>query len=360
MSSITGKNIQISVFGQSHSPAAGVVIDGLPAGFRLDIDRIAAFMARRAPGRSAIVTARKEADEPEILSGLSDGCTCGAPLTAIIRNTDARSGDYAGIADTPRPSHADYAAFVKYNGFNDVYGGGHLSGRLTAPLCFAGAVCMQYLESCGIKIRSHIYSVGDVKDEPFDPVRPDGAAVDGTFPVIDTACGDRMKALIESVRAQGDSVGGVIECAVTGVPAGVGDPMFDGLENVIAKNVFAIPAVKGVEFGAGFGISAMRGSEANDPFRTDGGKITTVTNNSGGINGGISNGMPIIFRAAFRPTPSIAKTQKTVNMKTGANAELSTDGRHDPCVVVRAVPAVEAAAAVSVFDLMCNAQRTNK
>lgn len=354
MSSITGKNIQISVFGQSHSPSTGVVIDGLPAGFRLDFDKIAAFMARRAPGNGPLSTARKEADEPEILAGLSDGRTCGAPLATIIRNTDARSGDYAGIADTPRPSHADYAAFVKYNGFNDVSGGGHLSGRLTAPLCFAGAVCIQYLESRGIKIGSHVYSVGNVKDAPFDPVRPDGAAVDETFPVIDAACGDRMKALIGSVRAQGDSIGGVIECAITGVPAGVGDPMFDGIENVIAKNVFAIPAVKGVEFGAGFGISAMRGSEANDAFCAGDGKITTLTNNSGGINGGISNGMPIIFRAAFRPAPSIAKTQRTVDLRTGENAELTVGGRHDPCVVVRAVPAVEAAAAISIFDLTCN------
>lgn len=353
MSSVTGKNIVISIFGQSHSPAVGVVIDGLPAGMRLDQDAVRAFMARRAPGGSALSTPRREADIPEILSGLADGFTCGAPLCAVIRNTNVRSGDYSGIADCPRPSHADYTARVKWNGFNDVAGGGHFSGRLTAPMCFAGAVCMQFLKEKDIKISSHIYSIGGVNDEPFDPVAPDaGRITDAAFPVLDAGKGEKMKELIAQARDKGDSVGGVIECAITGLRAGLGDPMFDGMENLIAKNVFAIPAVKGIEFGAGFDITRMRGSEANDPFCTDGNAVGTVTNNSGGINGGITNGMPVIFRAAFRPTPSIAVPQNTVSLSKKENTELTVRGRHDPCVAVRAAPAVEAAAAITIADLV--------
>ena len=355
MSSVTGNKIKISVFGQSHSPAIGVVIDGIPAGLRLDTDAIGAFMARRAPGGSPLSTPRREADIPEIVSGLSGGVTCGAPMCAIIRNTNTKSGDYANILDCPRPSHADYTAFVKWNGFNDVAGGGHFSGRLTAPLCFAGAVCMQLLALQGVKIRSHIYSIGDVRDKPFDPIHPENNDIaDDRFPVIDPGRGDEMRELIELARSEGDSVGGIIECAVTGLKAGIGDPMFDGMENIIAKNVFAIPAVKGIEFGAGFDITRMRGSEANDPFCVDGGTIGTVSNDSGGINGGISNGMPIIVRVAFKPTPSIAREQKTINLEDKTNATIKIGGRHDPCIVQRAVPAVESILALSVLDLMMN------
>ena len=355
MSSMTGKNIKISVFGQSHSEAIGVVIDSLPAGVTLDMEKIYAFMARRAPGNNAFSTARKEADKPEILSGLVDNTTCGAPLCAVIHNTNTRSGDYANLKDCPRPSHADYAAAVKYNGFNDVAGGGHFSGRLTAPLCFAGAVCMQILKSKGINIKAHIYSIGNVKDTPFDMVNitsEDIASKD--FPVIDDNAGKEMQEVILTAKSEADSVGGIIECAVTGVPAGCGDPMFDGVENIIAKNIFGIPAVKGIEFGNGFECTTLRGSENNDAYTLRDGKIVTTTNNSGGITGGITTGMPIVFRTAIKPTPSIGKEQDSVSLSENTDKKLVIHGRHDPCIVQRAVPVIEAVAAISILDILEN------
>ncbi len=355
MSSMTGKNIKISVFGQSHSEAIGVVIDSLPAGVTLDMEKIYAFMARRAPGNNAFSTARKEADKPEILSGLVDNTTCGAPLCAVIHNTNTRSGDYANLKDCPRPSHADYAAAVKYNGFNDVAGGGHFSGRLTAPLCFAGAVCMQILKSRGINIKAHIYSIGNVKDTPFDMVNitsEDIASKD--FPVIDDNAGKEMQEVILTAKSEADSVGGIIECAVTGVPAGCGDPMFDGVENIIAKNIFGIPAVKGIEFGNGFECTTLRGSENNDAYTLRDGKIVTTTNNSGGITGGITTGMPIVFRTAIKPTPSIGKEQDSVSLSENTDKKLVIHGRHDPCIVQRAVPVIEAVAAISILDILEN------
>lgn len=357
MSSIlTGKNIQVSVFGQSHSKAIGAVIDGLPAGFAVDAEKVNAFMARRAPGRAKFSTSRKEADSPVVLSGLLDGVTCGAPLGVMIENTNTRSQDYDNLRRTPRPAHSDYAAAVRYNGFNDIAGGGHFSGRLTAPLCYAGAICLQILEEKGVSVRAHIASVAGIADTPFDKVyvQTDDIAAK-PFPVLSDEQGEKMQAAIEEARMNTDSVGGVIECAVVGLPAGIGDPMFDGVENQLAKNLFGIPAVKGLEFGSGFAGSALRGSENNDPFCVDNGEIRTVTNNHGGILGGITSGMPVVFRVAIKPTASIAKPQQSVNLETKTEETLRIVGRHDPCIVPRAVPVVEAVTAITVLDMLLGA-----
>ena len=346
MSSVYTGNLTVAIFGQSHAPAIGVTIDGLPAGLPVDLDALQQFLRRRAPGQNAWSTPRKEADAPEILCGLSNGRTCGAPLTAIIRNTNTRSGDYDNLRDTPRPGHADYTAQMKFSGAQDVAGGGHFSGRLTAPLCIAGGICLQLLETQGVTVRARIVSVGAVTDDsPF--LTPVG---EKAFPAVSDAAAAAMQAEIAAARADGDSVGGVIECVVEGLPAGVGDPMFGGLENLISRAVFAIPAVKGIEFGAGFAAARMRGSENNDPFRVENGVVVTETNHCGGILGGISDGMPIVFRAAFKPTPSIARQQRSVSLGQLENKTLVIQGRHDPCIVPRAVPCVEAAAAIAVLD----------
>lgn len=356
MSSSFGNMIKVTIFGQSHSGAIGVVVDGLPAGIKLDIAAIERFMQRRAPGANSLSTARKEADTPEIVSGLVDDVTCGAPLCAVIRNSDARSRDYAKLRDLPRPMHADFAAAVKYGGANDIRGGGQFSGRLTAPLCFAGAVAIQLLEAAGIFVGTHIAEIAGVADRAFDPVEVSGEELKKTaqkkFPVIDDEAGNRMEQAILEAKRDGDSVGGIIECAVVGLDAGIGEPIYDGVENRIAAVVFGIPAVKGIEFGAGFAAARMRGSEHNDPFTMKDGKIRTVTNRHGGILGGISTGMPVIFRAAFKPTPSIAKEQQTVSLERRENSALIIEGRHDPCVVLRAAPCVEAAAALAILDLL--------
>lgn len=355
MSSILqGDHIRVSVFGQSHSKAIGAVIDGLPAGFKIDFDKLKAFTQRRAPGNASFSTARKEADEPVILSGLCDGVTCGAPLSMLVENTNTRSGDYDNLRDTPRPSHADFAANVKFRGFQDVAGGGHFSGRLTAPLCFAGGICLQMLEARGVWVRAHIYSIADVCDTPYDPVhvQTDDVAAK-PFPVLSDKQGEKMRGAIEKARMDCDSVGGVVECAVTGVPAGYGEPMFDGIENRLAKALFGIPAVKGLEFGSGFAGSRLRGSENNDAFLTDGaGHVTTATNNHGGILGGITSGMPIVFRVAIKPTASIAKPQQSVHLPTDTQTTLVIKGRHDPCIVPRAVPVVEAVTAITMLDIL--------
>ena len=346
MSSVYTGNVTVAIFGQSHAPAIGVTIDGLPAGLPVDLDALQQFLRRRAPGQNAWSTPRKEADAPEILCGLSNGRTCGAPLTAIIHNTNTRSGDYDDLRDTPRPGHADYTAQMKFSGAQDVAGGGHFSGRLTAPLCIAGGICLQLLKTQGVTIRARIVSVGAVTDDsPF--LTPVG---EKAFPAVSDAAAAAMQAEIAAARADGDSVGGVIECVIEGLPAGVGDPMFDGLENLISRAVFAIPAVKGIEFGAGFAAARMRGSENNDPFRVENGAVVTETNHCGGILGGISDGMPIVFRAAFKPTPSIARQQRSVSLGQMENKTLVIQGRHDPCIVPRAVPCVEAAAAIAVLD----------
>ncbi len=354
MSSSYGKNIRITIFGQSHSEGIGVCIEGLPAGIEIDIEELQRFLDRRAPGKNAYSTKRREPDMPEFLSGMANGITCGAPLTAVIRNTDIRSSDYSELFDVPRPAHADFTAHVKYGGAQDVRGGGHFSGRLTAPLCIAGGICLQLLKRHGIEIAAHISSIGNVSDAHFDMVNVTEedffALRENDFPVIDFASGQKMKEVIEEARATGDSVGGVVECAAIGLSAGLGDPMFDGMENRIAGIVFGIPAVKGIEFGNGFGSALLKGSENNDAFYTDGSGIHTKTNNHGGILGGITSGMPLVFRAAFKPTPSIATTQDSVSLSKMENVKLSIKGRHDPCIVPRAVPCVEAAAAIAICD----------
>ncbi len=320
-----------TVFGESHGPAIGVVVSGLPSGVLLDIDAIGAEMARRAPGKDRTSTARKEPDVPEILSGVFEGKTTGTPLAAIIRNTDTRSGDYSKLKDLPRPGHGDYAGFVRYAGYNDYRGGGHFSGRLTAPLVFAGAVAKQILAERGITVSSRISMLGGVKD-------PTDRQVDD---------------IILAARDDGDSVGGCIACAVSGLPAGFGAPdLGENAEGIFAKHLFAVPAVKGVAFGAGFGFASMRGSEANDPFYMDGGVVRAEQNCAGGINGGITNGMPVTFEIVIRPTPSIAQEQQTVSLSRGTDETLVITGRHDPCIVKRAMPVIEAAAALATMELI--------
>ena len=357
MSSETGKNIRLTIFGQSHSAAVGGVIDGLPAGIIYDETTVGASMARRAPGSSEYTTQRKEADLPEILSGLKNGRTCDAPLAFIIRNTDVRSGDYSPFESVPRPSHSDRPASVHAHGFNDLAGGGHYSARLTAPLTFAGALLVPWLKERGIRVGAHLESVGTVRDRRFDPMDPSPELFDEldglTIPMIDE--GKRALAAEEIVNAanEGDSVGGVVEIAVTGLPEGKGSPIFGCVESEIARTFFGIPAVKGLEFGSGFGAAELKGSENNDPYAgLKDGRAVTLSNHAGGVVGGLTTGMPLIFRAAFKPTPSIAKAQKTFNFKTGMTDELAVSGRHDPCVALRAVPVCQAAAAFCVADLL--------
>lgn len=356
MSSTYGDKIKISVFGESHGNGIGVVIDGLPAGVKIDMDRVLVQMARRAPGKDKTATPRLEKDFPNVLSGMLDNTLTGAPLCAVIENTNTRSGDYSNLLSCPRPGHSDYAAFVKYNGANDIKGGGHFSGRITAPIVFAGAVCRQILEQKGIKIAAHIASIGNVTDEYFNPVEIEDSLIEklnlSAFALIDDSAEQKMRDEVEKARTSLDSVGGTIECAVTGIEAGIGDPMFDGVEGVIAKAVFGVPAIKGIEFGKGFELAKLRGSQSNDPFRYKDGKVVTETNNMGGILGGITNGMPVIFRAAVKPTPSISQKQKTVDLQKKENAELEIHGRHDPCIVPRAVPVIEAVTAIAIINMM--------
>ena len=377
MSFSYGKNISITIFGQSHSPAIGVTIDGLPAGFPIDFNALQAFMQRRMPGQGAHTTKRKEADEPEFLSGLVGGTTCGSPLTAVIKNTDTRSSDYEQLWDIPRPSHADYTSYVKYGSARDVRGGGSFSGRLTAALCVAGGICLQLLQREGITINAGIAQIGRIKENAPYPTYPS----------------EKMLATIEEARQAGDSLGGIIECEATGVPPGIGSPMFGGMENRLSAVMFGIPAVKGIEFGNGFAAADISGSENNDAFYIDGGAsrsdehrphselpaqdarvcsskyehgfgsylerpthttgaIKTKTNHHGGILGGITSGMPIVFRVAFKPTPSISKEQQSVSLSKQKDVPLVITGRHDPCIVPRAVPCVEAAAAIAIYDAL--------
>lgn len=348
MSSSYGENLHLTIFGQSHSPAIGMTLEGIPAGEQIDFEALQRFLERRAPGRNAYSTARKEADAPEFLSGLRGDATCGVPLTAIIRNGDTRSKDYAPFSAVPRPGHADYTANVKYFGFQDYAGGGHFSGRLTAPLCIAGGICLQILQRRGIEVISRIRAIADVEDS--SPLT--ASTAEKAFPTVDEAAGEAMQAAIARARAQGDSLGGVIECAVLGLPVGLGDPMFGGMENRIAGIVFGIPAVKGIEFGAGFAAAKLRGSQNNDSYTVKDGRIETRSNHCGGILGGITNGMPLVFRAAIKPTPSIAMEQDSVNLETLTEEKLRVGGRHDPCIVPRAVPVIEAAAAIAVYDAL--------
>ena len=355
MSSEFGKLLKVSVFGQSHGRAIGVNMDGLPAGEAIDLDELQEFLDRRKPGKSRLSTARKEADRPIFLSGLENGVTCGFPLCAVIENADQHSSDYSELADKPRPAHADYTAHIKWDGHADMRGGGHFSGRLTAPLCIAGGIAKQILARRGIFVGAHLSAVAGIPDAPF-PLHPTAELFDTVaakaFPVISNEAGEAMQASILSAREDGDSVGGIVECAVIGLPAGLGDPMFEGVENRLAAALFGIPAVKGVEFGAGFAACAMRGSENNDPFAVENGKIVTTQNNAGGILGGITTGMPLTLRVGIKPTPSISKAQQTISLSAGENTELNIRGRHDPCIAHRAIPVVEAVTAAVILDLL--------
>lgn len=353
MSNLLGDSYRLMVFGQSHSPMIGGVIEGVPAGVKPDMDFIQAFMARRAPG-GALSTARREADAPEIVSGLNEwGRTCGAPLTFLIRNADHHSADYSNLRDVPRPGHADYTAAVKFGGENDIRGGGQFSGRLTAPLCFAGALAMQLLQEKGVRVKARVMRVAGIEDRPMDLANPELDAIsDGVLPCVDPDAAAHMAEAIEEARSDGDSVGGVVECFATGVPAGLGEPMFDGVENRLARALFGIPAVRGVAFGLGFEAAELRGSQHNDAFHMDGGRIVTDTNRHGGVLGGITSGMPIAVRVAFKPTPSIALEQQSVSLSRREDAPLHIRGRHDPCVVPRAVPVVEAVVACVLYDMM--------
>lgn len=354
MSSETGKRIKVSIFGESHGSAIGAVVDNLPAGERIDFEELKGFLKRRQGGNNKYSTPRKESDIPEILSGVKDGVTTGAPLCLIIKNENTRSKDYE--TDIPRPGHADFTAYTKYNGFCDLRGGGHFSGRLTAPLCAVGGILLQILKRRGIEIVAHLASVGDACDEKINNLVLDseqlGKIKSGAFPAFSDTAAEKMQDLIIDVKKEGNSIGGCVECGIYGVFAGVGNPMFDGIENAVASAVFGIGGVKGIEFGSGFAASEMKGSENNDEFYIEDGVVKTKTNNHGGILGGITTGMPVTFKVAFKPTPSISINQQSVSFSKNENVVLSVKGRHDPCIAVRAVPCIEAISAIVISDFL--------
>ncbi|QZY53641.1 chorismate synthase [Crassaminicella profunda] len=356
MSNLWGNNIKVSIFGESHGKGIGVVIDGLKGGITLDLEEINREMQRRAPGKSKLATSRKEKDQFDILSGYFNNKTTGTPLCAVIYNTNQRSKDYEKTKAMIRPGHADYTGYVKYFGANDYRGGGHFSGRITAPLVFAGSVAKQILGKKDIFIGSHIKSIGSIVEEGFDSVNIKGELLKKLthkeFPVIDDEKGSIMKEAILKAKSKEDSIGGIIETAIINFPVGVGSPFFDSIESKVSHMLFSIPGVKGVEFGEGFSITSMKGSYANDEYFIEEDKIKTFTNHNGGILGGISNGMPIIFKAALKPTPSIGKMQRSVHIEKRENINMKIEGRHDPCIVPRAVPVVEAAAAIALLDLL--------
>ncbi|KMT22724.1 chorismate synthase [Clostridium cylindrosporum] len=356
MSSMLGRKIKISVFGESHGAAIGVVIDSLPAGFEIDLDKVNFEMSRRAPGKSKLTTGRQEKDQYEIVSGFFEGKTTGTPLCSMIRNSDTRSGDYSLLKDIVRPGHADLTGKMRYLGANDYRGGGHFSGRLTAPIVFAGAVAKQILEKRGIHIGSHILSLAGVKDKEFDPINVNIDDIKNlknmTLPLLDPTVEEKMKDEVLKARENLDSVGGIIETVVLNMPGGIGSPIFDSVESVIASGMFSVPAVKGVEFGRGFDIASMKGSEANDEYYLDNGEIKTYSNNNGGILGGITSGAPILFKVAIKPTPSISRPQRSVNVSTMEDTNLEIVGRHDPCILPRAAVVVEAVTALCILDLL--------
>ncbi len=360
MASSLGTRYRCSVFGESHGEMIGILIDGMPPGESIDEAELACFMARRAPGSSTLTTQRKEPDSVHIASGLKDGITTGFPLMAYIQNTNQRSKDYSNLLDHPRPSHADYTAYVHYKGFADMRGGGHFSGRLTAPLCIAGGIAKQILRRRGIHIGAQLVQVADVCGKAFDPIHVNAATLEGMaerpFPTLDAGAGDAMQAAIAKAKAEGDSVGAIVQGAAIGVPVGLGGPMFDGVENRLAQALFGIPGCKGVDFGAGFDSVTMRGSAHNDPFAMQGDRIVPVTNHAGGILGGITSGAPITVRLAMKPTPSIAHKQETVSLSKQCNEPLIIEGRHDPCIAIRAVPVVEAVMAIAILDLLLEEQ----
>ena len=356
MSSTYGENLKLSIFGQSHGPAIGMVLDGIPAGLPVDTEKLQTFLNRRAPGQNSWSTPRKEEDKPEFLGGVLEGFTCGAPIAAVIHNRSTRSEDYDNLKTCPRPGHADYTAQVKYGGFQDAAGGGHFSGRLTAPLCIAGGLCKQWLEGLGIRIGAHITAIGAENAPGFDPLDPALDRVGQIFPTLSPESAEQFQTVIENARRAGDSVGGQIQCAITGLPAGIGEPMFGGVESRIAQIVYGIPAVKSLAFGD----PRPLGSENNDAFRIENGAVLTETNHAGGILGGITNGMPVLFQVGIKPTASIRIPQQTADLKTGETAQLIVKGRHDPCIVPRAVPVVEAAAAIAIFDMILGNSQTER
>ena len=361
MSSTYGENLKLTIFGQSHGAAVGMTLDGIPAGLPVNLDELQVFLNRRAPGQNNWSTPRKEEDRPEFLAGVLDGFTCGAPIAAVIHNRNTRSGDYANLKDCPRPGHADYTAQIKYGGFQDYAGGGHFSGRLTAPLCIAGGLCIQWLGERGIRIGARIACLaGETDGIELDALNPQLDLIGKDFPVFSPAAGERMRSKIAEARLEGDSVGGIIECCITGLPAGLGEPMFGGVESRIAQIIYGVPAVKSVDFGAGYAAAYMRGSQCNDAYTVEDGQIRTLTNNSGGILGGITNGMPVIFQVAIKPTPSISRPQQSVSLPQRQVQELTVKGRHDPCIVPRAVPVIEAAAAIAVFDMILGNTQTDR
>lgn len=352
-----GNKIKVTVFGESHASAIGVTVDGLPAGTPVNEAYIQSLLDLRAPGKSDTATRRKEPDKAEFLSGVKDGYTCGGSVAAIIRNTDTRSGDYASLEGKPRPSHADYPAMVKYGNAIDRRGGGQFSGRLTAPLVIAGGIVLPLLEQKGIRIAAHIASVGNVSDTAFDTLDDQPELMQKLnampFAVIDENAGESMRSCIRAAAAEGDSVGGTIECKVTGLPVGTGSPMFDGIENTISRAVFAVPAVKGIEFGVGFDGVTLRGSAYNDAYYYDkNGNVRTRTNHAGGICGGMATGMPVIFRVCVKPTPSISREQDTVDMNAHENSKIIIHGRHDPCIVPRAVSVIRAVTALALYEFI--------
>ncbi|MDO5474292.1 MAG: chorismate synthase [Phascolarctobacterium sp.] len=361
MSGIYGMNIKMAIYGESHGASIGLVIDGVPPGLKLDLEQIEKEMARRAPGKNQLSTQRKESDSFAIQSGFFEGYTTGTPLCVVIKNSDQHSKDYSILKDKMRPGHADYAGFVRYQGFNDYRGGGHFSGRLTAPLVFMGAVAKQALAQQGILVGAHILQIADIKEENFNPLGIEDKKIaelaGKDFAVMDDAVGEKMQAKILEAKAELNSVGGVIEAMVTNVPAGLGAPYFDSVESRLSHALFSVPAVKGVEFGDGFGISAMTGAEANDQLHYAEGKVVAETNHNGGITGGITNGMPVIFRVAIKPTPSISREQKTISLQEKCDTTLTIVGRHDPCIVQRAVPVIEAVTAWTMWDLLLEAKK---
>ena len=361
MSSTYGEILKLSIFGQSHGPAIGMTLDGIPAGLPVDAEKLQSFLNRRAPGQHDWATPRREEDSPEFLAGIVDGFTCGAPIAAVIYNHNTRSDDYHNLKDCPRPGHADYTAQIKYGGFQDAAGGGHFSGRLTAPLCIAGGLCIQWLEEMGIRIGARIACIGGLCDkEFFDPMHPQLDQVCKDFPALSQTAADQMRGYISTIRDAGDSVGGIIECAVTGLPAGLGEPMFGGVESKLAQIIYGIPAVKSLDFGAGYSVGYMRGSQCNDAYTINDGQVRTLTNHAGGILGGITSGMPVIFQVAIKPTPSIAQPQESISLSRGETQQLIVQGRHDPCIVPRAVPVVEAAAALAIYDLILSNTQTDR
>lgn len=356
MSSVIGDKIKLSIFGESHGEAIGCVIDGLPAGIKIDMNAVYKDMQRRAPGKDKTATPRLEKDIPHILSGMLDNVTTGAPLAMVIENTNTKSGDYSNLMTVPRPGHSDYPAYVKYGGNNDIRGGGHFSGRLTAPLVFAGSVAKQILSQMGVTIGAHIKQIGSVCDAVSDLNKTDKSLLDtlssSTFSLIDETKEQAMRDEIEKARLSLDSVGGIIECFAVGLPVGLGGNMFDTVEGKLASILFGVPAVKGVEFGIGFGFADKRASEVNDQYEIKNGRVATLSNNNGGVLGGMTDGAPLSVSVVIKPTPSIAKKQKSVNLLTMENAELEIHGRHDSCIVVRAVPVIECAVALGLLDLM--------